>query len=766
MTDPRVPLYDRLPEIYRIKDEAGLPPGQLRAFLGAMETAFSAVHENIEALYDDLFIDTCDEWVIPYLADLVGASHLAGEPRTLRADVADTIALRRRKGTLEAMERLAANLVGRPARAVEMRPRLGWTQHLNHQRPDAGGVPPYSETARTRFSPVRGGTLPVRDPAALSLVGTPFDDTAVTADLRPPAGTAPRVNLPTLALFLWRLEGYRLRLTRPLVVGVSDLGAQPPGSGRARFAVRVEVDALDRPVRLFNTWRRPETGLGARLTEADAVPGPIYAARLTSGSEAGAPEAYVGVDLFDAGAAGPEDVELTDAGLQLFLRRSQFDGVAWRFRGDNLCAWQQGLRRPLDRFEAVIDPDIGRILLGVDTVAERNALVAPGDGRSRLFLGYTRGAPGPVGAQPVTRDPAALRVVSEFAGQSLPAALANLHTAPGPVVVEIRDSLVHDLDPSTIPGSVTEQGLTSLSLAHPLVIRAQSGHAPVIRLATPLGFRPVDPSASAVARLDVRLEGLMLTRAGGFAPGGGALIARAAVARLELLGVTLDPGGWRRRDGARAPLLPAVRLTGSYGFEPADEDAFSPTPDIVISRAISGALEIDEGYALTVSDSIIDAGRGPGDDSSSDFAVGAATAPATNWGPRLTFSGATLLGRTRVAEASGTGGVFVHRLEVLDHQRGCIKLSCFSGDGDRLPPHHACVVATEARLVFTDHWFGDSGYCQLAGAADLRIATRGPDDNEMGAWGFLGAARKLANLNVRLREFTPVGVRPVLVPVT
>ena len=474
------------------------------------------------------------------------------------------------------------------------------------------------------------------------------------------------------------------------------------------------------------------------------MPGPIYAARLTSGSEAGAPEAYVGVDLFDAGAAGPEDVDLTDAGLQLFLRRSQFDGVAWRFRGDNLCAWEQGLRRPLGRFEVVIDPDIGRILIGVGTVAERNALVAPGDGRSRMFLGYTRGAPGPVGAQPVTRDPApteiqgrpaALRVVSKFRGQSLPTALANLHTAPGPVVVEIRDSLVHDLDPSTIPGSVTEQGLTSLSLAHPVVIRAQSGHAPVIRLATPLGFRPVDPSASAVAR-------------------------------LELLGVTLDPGGWRRRDGARAPLLPAVQLTESYGFEPADEDTFSPTPDIVISRAISGALEIDGGYALTVSDSIIDAGRGPGDESSSDFAIGAATAPAANWGPRLTFSRATLLGRTRVAEASGTGGVFVHRLEVLDHQSGCIKLSCFSGDGDRMPPHHACVVATEARLVFTDHWFGDSGYCQLAGAADLRIATRGPDDNEMGAWGFLGAARKLANLNIRLREFTPVGVRPVLVPVT
>ena len=68
-----------------------LAPGQsasaaeLRAFLGAVEQAFSGVHENIEALYHDFFIDTCDDWVVPYLADLLGTTHLKGDPRTLRA---------------------------------------------------------------------------------------------------------------------------------------------------------------------------------------------------------------------------------------------------------------------------------------------------------------------------------------------------------------------------------------------------------------------------------------------------------------------------------------------------------------------------------------------------------------------------------------------------------------------------------------------------------------------------------------------------------
>src|SRR5207237_2802032 len=109
LVSPRVPLFGRLPEIYRIRDAEQFPSGQLQAYLGAIEAAFGAVHEDIEALYQDFFIETCADWLIPYIADLLGTSHLHGDPHTLRADVADTIALRRRKGTRAAIERLAAN---------------------------------------------------------------------------------------------------------------------------------------------------------------------------------------------------------------------------------------------------------------------------------------------------------------------------------------------------------------------------------------------------------------------------------------------------------------------------------------------------------------------------------------------------------------------------------------------------------------------------------------------------------------------------------
>ena len=34
MAENRVELYERLPEIYRIRDEEGQPAGQLQAYLG------------------------------------------------------------------------------------------------------------------------------------------------------------------------------------------------------------------------------------------------------------------------------------------------------------------------------------------------------------------------------------------------------------------------------------------------------------------------------------------------------------------------------------------------------------------------------------------------------------------------------------------------------------------------------------------------------------------------------------------------------------
>ena len=79
MTTPRRSLYQRLPEIYHIRDAEQLPPGQLQAYLDVIDAVQTAIRDNIETLYHDFFIETGDDWVIPYIADLLGTSHLSGD---------------------------------------------------------------------------------------------------------------------------------------------------------------------------------------------------------------------------------------------------------------------------------------------------------------------------------------------------------------------------------------------------------------------------------------------------------------------------------------------------------------------------------------------------------------------------------------------------------------------------------------------------------------------------------------------------------------
>jgi len=113
-------LYNLLPAIYRIRDaEQGEP---LRALLGVVEEEFLAIEQDIAGLYEDLFIETCDEWVIPYIGDLLnvhGVHPISARAGSLRSYVANTIAYRRRKGTAAVLEQVARDITGWPAHAVE-----------------------------------------------------------------------------------------------------------------------------------------------------------------------------------------------------------------------------------------------------------------------------------------------------------------------------------------------------------------------------------------------------------------------------------------------------------------------------------------------------------------------------------------------------------------------------------------------------------------------------------------------------------------------
>ena len=120
-------LYELLPVVHRLRDaEQGYP---LQALLRVIAEQVNVVEDDIAQLYENWFIETCEEWAVPYIGDLVEQQR----ERILipRRDVANTIHARRRKGTLALLDELAMDVAGWPARAVEFYKLLGWTQNVH-----------------------------------------------------------------------------------------------------------------------------------------------------------------------------------------------------------------------------------------------------------------------------------------------------------------------------------------------------------------------------------------------------------------------------------------------------------------------------------------------------------------------------------------------------------------------------------------------------------------------------------------------------------
>ncbi|HDJ37591.1 MAG TPA: hypothetical protein ENF24_00130, partial [Methanosarcinales archaeon] len=214
-------LYDLLPAIYRIRDaEEG---EVLRALLCVIEEEMQALERDIAGLYEDLFIETCDEWVIPYIGDLLGVHGvhpLSVRAGSLRSYVANTLAYRRRKGTAAVLEQVARDITGWSAHAVEFFELLATSQHLNHLRP---------RNIRTPN---------LRDTNQLELLGGPFESATHTADVRRIATAGGRYNIPNIGIFLWRLQSYPLSRVSACEV---------PGKGYTFDPTGIDIPLFNRP---------------------------------------------------------------------------------------------------------------------------------------------------------------------------------------------------------------------------------------------------------------------------------------------------------------------------------------------------------------------------------------------------------------------------------------------------------------------------------------------------------------------------------------
>lgn len=696
-------LLALLPAFYRERDaELGDP---LRALLGVIARQGALVEADIERLYDNAFIETCDDWVVPYIGDLLGVRALYPVGGTAafgpRALVANTLRLRRRKGTALVLEELAFDTTGWRARAVEFFERVSTTQYLNHLRPHSLRMPD------------------LRQPRPLARIDGPFGTEARTADVRTlPAG---RYNLPNVGLCLWRLQAYpvqrataRPATTRPGFYTFDPLGLDQPLFNRPR--TETDISHLAEPVNVPEAlhWHDLHAELESRrqaLTDgedpddryfAEAGGGPVL--RVWIDDKAVPAEHLVICDLGPIPTVAPED---------------------WRHPPATLTVAARKAGRPHMTF-----PAAGGMLAGIDPRRGRLALPA-GITASRVEVGYAYGFPGDIGAGPYDRRPgpgdsnplAALPAAADFevviripsaAAPTLSSAFnapANQADAVNRVIAGKRTLLVLDTD-------ATEAVAPALDLpdSH-LAIQAAPGRRPVL-----VGDFALKGNAS--TRLS--LGGLLLD---------GALRLQGRLNAVTLRHCSLVPG----KGG--------IAHTGS-----------GTDLELSLYRCLSGPLRSNRPLAAVVlRDCLIDGEGGLAIDiNDSPLTVSASTLLGTTAAGRLEAGNSLFDGLVDIARRQ-EGCV---RYSYLPPKSATPRRHRCQPDlvMTDLPAADAAREATRVTPAFTSTRFATPAYGQLTRSTAREIRTGADNGAEMGVWNLLQQPQREANLSLALDEYLRFGL--------
>jgi hypothetical protein len=738
-------LYDLLPALYRIRDAklAGSLPlltveelaelnalstststltadqqarleelqakaarGPLQSLLMVIEEQVAALAEDLDQLYDDEFIETCAPWVIPYIGDLIGYQSVKGIAPAIdnpRSDVAETISLRRRKGTILVIEQLARDATGWGAHAVEFFRILGDTQYLNHLRPG------------NHFAP------DLRRWQAGLYVDTAFDRTSHRIDVRRIASGRGRYNIQNIGIFLWTLDAYSL----------TDAPATAAATNAAENQLCYRFDPLGIDAPLFHR----AISQGEQI-EAPAGP-PNVADRLRRrvlcddlGKGVGA--AFYGpgksvVLMLDGRPVNPYELRVANL--------SGADG-AWLNLPDGAGP-----------YAAVIDPELGRIALPPSAGAPRALTASTHYG----FSGDLGGGEYPRAQTFVVTDPAAIVSYPDPAAAytNLPDALAyavgQLPTL-GAVALELAGSVPYPL----------ASGLEAdLPAGTTLELRAADGARPTILLDGELTVTGAKTSTFI-------LNGLTVAAGPGMAPASPSPVALVHVpaarpdgsdndmATVRLKHCTLAPGWSLGPDGT--PLHP----DGSSLV------AEAPGAAVLADRSILGALRTHQLVPVELSDTIIDAtARTLVAYAAIDGAAGGGALTMTG----CTVVGkvhATLLSLVSDSifwAACAAGDGWASGLVADRKQEGCVRFS-FLPYKAVTPRRFECVeeALASAQPVFLAERYGHPAYLKLLAGTDDAIRRGADDGGEMGAFHYLLLPERESDLKTRVQEYLPAGL--------
>jgi len=719
-------LYGLLPAAHRVRDADS---GQsLRALLAVLEEQLTVLDDDIASLYDNWFIETCAEWVVPYIGDLVGARDLlpsAAAGFTRRGIVANTLAYRRRKGTAVVLERLASDVCGWPAKAVEFFQRLAVTTYVNHVRPTSLAI------------------ADLHNRACPELSGTVFEQSTHTADVRHIDDGRGRYNLPNIGLFLWRLQSY------PMVR--STARAVTAEAGRFTF----HPVGIDAP--LFNR-RRTGLDLTQDVGEID-VPSPLR--RRPVYDELVARQNYaIAAGQADSGYLGSDPVfEVWVGGKKVALGQLAVC---------NLADW----RPPPPGADVAVDPVLGRL-----TVAAPAPVPSPAPAPA-VEVSYSYGFAGDVGGGPYDRRDSVAQAITGAVDWQVGVS-AGAAAGDGQLTSSLEEAVVAWNGLPPLPAGQARTGViamvdngsyqsptTAIEIGegcHLLVVAADwlgdPGHRVNGRLA-PIGRRPHiqgDWAVHGAAGVDsadpggLALDGLLIE--------GAVAVTAGNLAALRLAHCTVVPA-----DGP-ASVTVASGGAGMGGMAGGAGGAGGAGMDnrglqVVVQRSICGRLDLG-GTALEVVDSII---VGPGVAAH----PGTPPPPSVAAGP-ADVTNSTVFGATAVRTIEASGSIFTGDVQAERRQVGCVRF-CYLPLGSAVPRRFRCQpesgAVKDVAPTFVSTGYGQPGFGQLSTSCPAEVAAGGPDEAEMGAFSFLSQPQRLKNLRASLDDYLRVGLEAGVLFVT
>ncbi|KMY66927.1 hypothetical protein AAU61_13220 [Desulfocarbo indianensis] len=784
-------LWSLLPEVYRASDsDHPEKDGPLRELVERLAEQIAWMRRSIERTWENQSIESCDDWLIPYLGDLLACNLVAGlDARGQRLDVAKTIYYRRCKGTLGVLEEIASDITGWSARAVEFFRHLSRTRHafdppIGLDRPSAV----LQGLAGTRSGSPAGGFADLRFRVSAQDAHGPFDEFHHFADFRRGRAWLGWYNIPKLGFFLWRLHSFGCALTTP----VED--AACPG--------QFTFDPSGREIALFAANRRDQSQYGDAWVTPDewmlptAISHDLWLAEKAKLYPDSLALYRVGNNLVDL-LPIDENPIMTERGrfdLKAVLPVDAIPLVAYHYGFSSRIGAGPYDRRALD-LEEIGQPAAPETEVAGgdnDLAVQLSALGVSGMATVKDSLTYNRlddlnGVANLTisteqNQRPLVRLTEGAWLVQGAAEDSR-LALEGLWLCGNDLVLrgefqEVALTCV-TLDPGEElddtgkrPVAVDDQPLAPTTLwiegnVGRLIIRRSICGPIRARLGGVVGETIIQDSI---------VQGM---RGGGeeqFQPG--EIIDSLRLAQLLKMGSghLLD----FLRDGFTSELLDALQSHDGESI---------PTAELIglMVEGLNAALAREGLYQAMVLEQIglpqeledRAATIVPGADPTrlnrklleAAYPHELGQAALALGGGELHLVRTAILGRAFARRISASETIFSGFARAEDVQDGCVRFSAYVR-GSLLRQPYESVQIRERNAVFASQRFGRPNYAQLARLADLEIITPEPGDSiltgaengsEMGAFALEKNPIKERGLLIKLREYMPIGLTPVLI---